>query len=126
MKKVITPVLAALLAFSAVVASAATLGGLSTEQLGADDTVVAACDSNGVEIAYSTGYDAGTYAVTAAEISGIDAACVGQELSVTVADGTGVALASGTVTVAGVSETVTFPSAVAANSVESASVLIQG
>jgi len=90
-------------------ASAASLGGLSSDQVGANDTVVAACDSNGVSMSYTTAYDDATasYQVTEATVSGIAAPCIGQTLDLTVSDAAGVALGDGTVVVAGASETIT-------------------
>ena len=39
-------------------ASAASLGGLSSAEVGANDTVVASCDTDGVSMTYTTAYDA--------------------------------------------------------------------
>lgn len=128
MKRFLVPVLAGFLAFSAVVASAATLGGLNSEALGSGDTVVVACDADGVDLAYTTSYNGaqGTYVVTAATVSDISAACVGQDLSLTVADASGATLGTGSVVVAATSETVTFAAPVSATALEAASVLVTG
>ena len=90
-------------------ASAASLGGLSSAQVGSNDTVVAACDTDGVAIAYTTAYSASAskYQVTSATVSGIAAPCIGQTLQVTVKDAGGVSLGTGSVAVTGTSHSVT-------------------
>ncbi len=110
------------------VASAASLGGLSAQQLGANTAVVAACDGDGVTLTYTTAYNgaAGRYDVTSATVSGIAAACVGQQLSITLADSTFAALGSGSATVSGASQTVTFTPSIDAEAVTRAAVVITG
>lgn len=110
------------------VAMAASLGGLSAQQLGANTTVVAPCDTNGVTLAYTTGYNptAGRYDVTSATVSGIAAACIGQTLALTLADSSFAALGSGTATVTGANQTVTFTPSVDAEAVVRAAVVITG
>ncbi|MCP4435994.1 MAG: hypothetical protein GY812_10965 [Actinomycetia bacterium] len=106
-------------------ASAATLGGLGSSGLGADDTVVASCDNDGVTIDYTVVYDAtdGRFEVDSADISGIAAACVGQTLDVALRDGSGTLLDSGSGTVSGASESISMTN-VSAEAVEAASVAI--
>lgn len=121
--------LAGLVAFSAVAASAASLGGLGGQSLGANDTVVASCDSDGVTIAYTTAYNpsTGKYATSGATVSGIATGCDGKTLSVTVSGAAGAALGSGTATVvAGGTQAVTFATPAAAESVVGAAVVISG
>ena len=61
------------------------LGGLAAGKLGAGGAVVAACDTNGFTVAYTT---SGAN-VTAVTIGGIaDPTCEGGQLSVTLANGT--------------------------------------
>src|SRR5690349_9152457 len=88
------------------VASAASLNGLTSSSLGAQDTVVASCDSNGVSLAYTNAYDAttGKYRTTSVTVSGIDAACANQSLSVTLKDSTGASIGAGSATVGGTSQ----------------------
>lgn len=109
-------------------ASAATLGGITTDDLGAEDSIVVGCDDDGVEVSYATTYTAAEkrYEVTGVTVSDIASACVGQTLEVTVADDDGVSLGSGSLTVAGTSESVTFGSPVDARDVEHVAVLIAG
>ena len=108
------------------VASAATLGGLTSSSLGANETVVAACDSDGVTIAYTNAYDAATgkYRTTSATIGGMAAACTGKNLSVTLKDGTGASLATASVAVTGATQAVNV--AAAADAVSGAAVVISG
>lgn len=77
-------------ATGAVVASAATLGGVSAKDLGADTAVIASCDTNGVTVDYttSTNANAGYYTVTGLKLSGVSAACSGESLSITLSGGT--------------------------------------
>ena len=48
MRKKLTAILLAALAFGLIAASAASLGGINSSDLGADASVVAACDTDGV------------------------------------------------------------------------------
>jgi hypothetical protein len=128
--------LAVLLGFATtgvLAASAASLGGLSSKNLGADDTVVAACDANGVTVSYTTAYDAllGGYKVTSAVVAGIAPACNNQAISVTLRDGTGASLgtATGTVVSPGPGDgtfAVNYAATVSAKAVVGASVVISG
>lgn len=111
-----------------VVASAASIGGVTTTGLAAGNTVVAACDTDGVAIAYTNAYDATTqiYRTTAVTVSGIAPACAGQTLGVTVSGAAGASLAAATGTVSGTSVSLTFPSSAAADAVQGAAVVISG
>ena len=82
-------------------ASAASLGGLNSAQVGADNTVVASCDTNGVDLAYDTSYDAttGSYRVTQATISNINVNCNGQTVDLTLSGALGASINEGTATV---------------------------
>ena len=107
-------------------ASAASLGGLNSSSVGSNDTVVAACDSDGVSIAYTTGYStsASKYQVTGVALSGIAASCNGHNAAVTVKTATGTANASGTV--AGTTLNLNLSAAVDAEALNGASVVISG
>lgn len=87
-----------ILAFGGVLASAATLGTIGGASLGAGVQVVASCDTDGVSLAYQTAFDAttGKYKVTSVDVSGINAACDGKNLKMTLSNATFVA--QGTVT----------------------------
>jgi hypothetical protein len=105
-------------------ASAASLGGLSSAEIGSNDTIVAACDIDGVDLDYTTAYDAtsGSYQVTEAVVSDIAAGCVGQTLDLTLSDTTGASIGNDSVVVASTSETI--PMVASAEAVEGAAVII--
>ena len=65
--KMIIAVLGGVLSMGLVGASAATLGGLTGSGLGSDDQIVAACDTDGITVGYTTAYSAAAqvYQVTA-------------------------------------------------------------
>jgi len=111
-----------------VVASATTIGGVGSAGLAAGNTVVAACDSDGVTIAYTNAYDATSqsYRTTAATVSGIAPACVGQTLGITLSGAAGASLASASGTVAGTSLALLLPTSAAADAVQGAAVVISG
>lgn len=99
MRKKLTAVVLAVLVFSLIAASAASLGGINASTVGAETTIVAACDVNdapgapageNLNASFTTGWDAGLgeYTVTGVTISGIDDTCVGLDISVTLDDGT--------------------------------------
>jgi hypothetical protein len=117
-----------LAAFGAIAASAAGLGGLTSQSVGSSDTVVASCDTNGVGINYTTSYNATSskYVVTGVTLTGVDAACNGLTAAVTLKDSGGASLTSGTATVAGTSQVVSVSPSAAAESVVGASVIISG
>ena len=103
MRKKLTAVILAVLVFSLIAASAASLGTIRTDQLGASVDVVSSCDTDGVDVAYNTTYVAGApsyYSVDSVDVTGINANCNGQAIEFTLADGTGTALGVGTGAVA--------------------------
>ena len=105
-------------------ASAASLGGLSSAEIGSDNTVVASCDTDGVDLDYATTYDAtsGSYQVTQATVSGIDTDCNGQNLDLTLSTVAGASIDEGSATVAAGSAVVTVVAS--AEAVEGAAVVI--
>ncbi len=121
-------------ATGAVLTSAATLGGLTSEDLGADTSMVASCDEDGVAADFTTAYDAteGAYVVTAVKLTGVATACDDQDVEITLADSTGAELGSGTLTdldtSAAVSVSVAGPSSaeVVAEDVTDIAVVISG
>ena len=114
-KRTVIAVVAAVAAFGAVSASAAGLGGLTGSNLGAETKVVAACDTNGVGVTYTTSYSTtgNQYVVTGVTLTGLDAACASTPASVTVAktSATAAVLGSGSAT------TSTFTAGTTANTV---------
>jgi hypothetical protein len=118
---------AGLATFSVIGAFAATLGGVASDDLGADTSVVAACDTDGVGVDYTVTYDTtdDRYEVASVDVTGIDAACAGQTISVTLAD-TNANLAEHSQAVAGTSETLTFATAPDAEAVTNVAIVITG
>lgn len=99
MRKKLTAVVIAVFVFSLIAASAASLNGINTADLGADATVVASCDSDGVTVNYNWTYTPGApglFDVTSVDVSGIDGACDGYDIEVDLGDGTSI-LGTGTV-----------------------------
>ncbi|MGI9578348.1 MAG: hypothetical protein ACR2OH_09130 [Microthrixaceae bacterium] len=76
--------LGALAAGGLVVASAATLGGINSGDVGADFSAVASCDSDGIAVNWDPTYDASfpNYSIGDVDITGIAAACAGQNVKV--------------------------------------------
>ncbi len=76
---------------AAVFAMAATLGGINSDDLGADTSVVASCDSDGVDVAYTIAFDAvnAVQEVTHVVVTEIDKSCKDQliDVGLTNADG---------------------------------------
>jgi hypothetical protein len=77
---------------SVSLASAAALGGISTNRVAAGDAAIAACDGNGFSVSYTT-VGGNVTAATVADIA--DPGCEGGDLSITVKDSAGVSIASG-------------------------------
>jgi hypothetical protein len=86
-------------------ASAAQLN-VTSDTVAAGTSVVAACDTDGVAVAYTTGFVTGSYRVTGVTISGIAPACSGRTLDFTLVDAANASLGTGTAVVAGTSVTV--------------------
>ena len=115
-------------AFGLAAASAASLGGLTNQSLGADNAAVASCDTDGVGMAYTNAYDAtaGLYKVTSVTVSGLAAGCNGKVISVTLSGTGGTSLGSGTATVAGTSQAVSMTPTADAKLVLGAAVAVTG
>ena len=98
-------------------ASAASLGGLTSSSLGADQTVIASCDTDGISMTYTNTYDATTnaYKVNGVVTAGVNAACTGKTFKLTLSDGT-VSLGEFTGSITGASQTVTVSPVVDAKS----------
>jgi hypothetical protein len=86
----VTIVAVAVLAAS--LASAAALGGVNSDRVGAGDAAIAACDANGFTVSYTT-VGGNVTAATVADIA--DPGCEGGDLSVTVTNSAGNSIASG-------------------------------
>ena len=91
LNRLIVGIVAATILASSMVASAASLGGMSGAVL-AGNAAIPACDTTGVTTAYTT--SGGN--VTAVTVSGLaDPGCEGGELSVTLTNASGDSIASG-------------------------------
>ncbi len=113
-------------AMGLVGASAATLGGLTAGDLGADFSVVASCDSDGISANWDPSYDSSfpDYAIGDVDLSGVDASCAGQNLKVELTGAADAGLGEEVTTVSGTSQTVTFSTAVDASLVTGIAVTI--
>ena len=94
-------VLAALLVFGGVLAMAASLGGITSTKVGADNTALASCDTDGVSTSYTTAWDAtdDRYEISTVTVSGVADACDTQTLSVSLTDSTGAQIGSGSLAI---------------------------
>jgi hypothetical protein len=137
MKKRILIAAAAALVISAVVlAMAASLGGITSDDLGADDAVVASCDTNGVTTSYSVSYSTAGgagYKVGDVTVAGIADPCDGATMSVTLTGSGGTSLGEQSMTVdvdsasSDTSDTVNFAASnLLAESVTGVHVVIDG
>jgi hypothetical protein len=98
MKRLVLALAAALAVGSAVTASAASLGGI-TSSLGADDASVGSCDSDGVVAEYRLAFTAGIgFTVDQVLLRGTDAACNGKRVDIVLTRG-GASLGTGSETV---------------------------
>jgi len=128
-KRTIIAAIVALVVFSTVYAMAASLGGVTSSAVGADNVAVTSCDSDGVSSAYTTAWDATDkrYEVTAVTVSGVSDTCDGQTLSVSLTDSAGVQLGTGSVSIpssVATSFAVTLSTAASAKLTEGIHVLI--
>jgi hypothetical protein len=109
-------------------AAAASLGGLTTRDLGADNVGVASCDTDGVSVAYTEAFDSsrGRSVVSGVTVSGLATACTGSTLHVTLADASGNSLSTGSAAIGGISQAVTMVAAPDATLVTNAAVVVTG
>lgn len=126
MKRTLIAVVAGIAVTGGVFASAASLGGVTSTNLGSSATVVASCDTDGVGLDYSTSYDiaSGTYLVNSVTVSEIDPSCKGEQIEVSLKSADG--RASTTTNRTGVTgtEQVIAVDDFAGESVDSAAILI--
>ena len=127
MKRILIAVAVALAVFGATFAFAASLGGVTTGTVGDSATVVASCDTDGVNTSFSApAWDAGIahYGVTTLSVTGINTACNGDTIKVTLTDNTGASLGEATGAVAAGAASLTFSPAVYTLSVVGIEVVI--
>jgi hypothetical protein len=107
-------IVSAVAAFAAVSASAAGLGGLTGTSLGADTTIVASCDTDGIGVNYTTTYNvaAKEYVVSAVNLTGVNAACNAKVANLTLTDTTVGAAVISTTAVASLTVSGTFTASI--------------
>lgn len=78
------------LAFGGSLAFAASLGGIDSDNLGSSTSVVASCDTDGIDVSYTTEYDAteAQFDVVSVTLSDVAPGCEGEAIDVTLADDT--------------------------------------
>ena len=108
MKRLSLAALIAALTLAGALAMAASLGGITTTGLGADTTAIASCDTTGITTSYTVAYDdtSSRHEVTEVIVGGVDVACNGKDMTVTLTDVNGDSLDTTTVVAATGSNTV--------------------
>ena len=121
----IAGIVAGVTVFGAVFASAASLGGITSGNVGADNAAVASCDTDGVTTAYTTAWDGGDdrYEVTTVSVTGIASpACNGKTISVSLLDNAGNQLGSGSATIGTLATSATVSLSTAASAKDTTNV----
>ena len=95
MKRFAAALLAGGVMFGVITASAASLGGVQSESIGAGTSIVTSCDNDGIDTWFSTMTRDGVVTAWAVTLSELSADCVGKWAWVEVQDGAGNTLASG-------------------------------
>lgn len=128
MKRYLIAAVAAFLAFGGFMAMAASLGGVTADNLGADTSVIASCDTDGVTTSFTVAYDAtdARSEVTAVVVAGVNAACAGQTMTVTLTNAADASLDSATAVAVAGSNTVTATTPADAAAVANVHVVIAG
>lgn len=119
--------------FGAVMGSAASLGGITAEGLGADDTIIASCDTDGVTTSYTTAYNttgSAGYKVATVSVAGLANACDGKAIEVRLTGAASASLESVSKTVetdaGSTSTSLTFGSSTLAESVTGVHIVVSG
>jgi hypothetical protein len=118
-----------LAAFGILTASAASLGGLTSSSLGADQTVIASCDPNGITMAYTTAYvpASNSYVTTAVTISNVDSTCGTKAFKLSLSDGAAsLNETTGTVTLTAGAQTIPLSSNVDSKAFTKVALVISG
>lgn len=128
-RRALIAVLAGLAVFGAVSAFAATLGGISTATIGANNVAVAACDTDGISTTYTSAWDAtdDRYEISQVTVSGVSDTCDGQTMKVALTDASGNQLDEGTLAIpasAATSFNVALTASVAATAASGVHVII--
>ncbi|MEN9645141.1 MAG: hypothetical protein RL238_1810 [Actinomycetota bacterium] len=130
-RKVVIAGVASVLVAGMAGASAASLGVFTGNSLGSGDAIVASCDTDGIDVGYSTQYVplAGTSEVTAVNFGNVNNGCSGKIATVTLRDSFGNVLTSQSTTLAmgaGTTFSINVPGGVSAAAVEGMSLVIAG
>jgi hypothetical protein len=112
----------------AAIASASSLGGLGSTRVGAADTAISSCDTDGVVAAYTTAYDSttGRYRISQVNLTGIATTCIGQTAAVTLNATDGSTVGQGSSAISGTSQSVTITGAASNETVAGMAVVISG
>ena len=129
MRRKLAAVVLAVMGFSLMAAAAASLGGVTgTTDLGAESTVVAGCDTDGITVDFTTSYNAATaeFDLATVEIGDLDG-CDTQDIDVEAYDSGGASLGNDSGTVAG-NVDATYSAAIVARAedVEGVAVVVSG
>jgi len=101
-KKIVFGLMFGLTLFGTALGSAASLGGVTANGLGADDAIIASCDTDGVTTSYTTAYNTtggAGYKVATVTVSGLNNACDGKSIEVRLTGAANASLDSATKTV---------------------------
>jgi hypothetical protein len=128
MKRVIAAVVSGLVMFGGVYGLAASLN-LTTDSLGAEFQVVAACQATALNATYTSSYTAGTpgYTVGTVTVTGLAAGCQSKAYKITLSGAADASLGEATgSTGTGASFAATFSPAVSAKLVTGVALVISG
>lgn len=128
MKRYLIAALVVGVAVTGSLAMAATLGGISTDNLGADNTVIASCDIDGVTTTYTVAYDPvdARDEVTAVVVGGVAAGCAGETITVTLTNAANAVLDTASVVAVTGSNTVSTTTPPSAELVANVHIVITG
>ncbi len=107
MNRIVLAGAAGIVAVGAVSASAASLGGITSESVGVDNAVVASCQTtqNSIDVDYTVAYQPSlsTYKVATIDLTGLDSTCNNLSYSLTLSGAGGSSLLddTGTTTIVG-------------------------
>lgn len=131
-KRIVFGLLLGMTVFGAVMGSAASLGGITPEGLGADDAIIASCDTDGVTTSHTTAYNTtGTtgYKVATVTVGGLNDACDGKTIEVRLTGASNASLEAQNKTVetgVATSTTLTFGNSTLAESVTGVHIVVSG
>ena len=91
-RRKIAAIAAGLAIAGTVGASAASLGGLGSDDLGADTGTTGSCETDGIELEYTTRYSTarGEYLLDLVRLDDIDLDCIGNLYSITIHENGGI------------------------------------